>query len=122
MNTLRQQLSNIVFGFQILNSPLPLWPLLFIPKSQNPHLDPLAGTPTAIIDKTAHIEAFAWVGPGVHIGARTHVEAHVRIDGDVIIGSDCHIMAGSVVRSGSRLSDGVILDPMWWSGLMGLDL
>ena len=67
--------------------------------------------PSASVDATATIEAFAWIGPGARVGANTWIEAGVRIGAGATVGSGCRLMANSVVCDGCVLGDRVWLNP-----------
>jgi UDP-3-O-[3-hydroxymyristoyl] glucosamine N-acyltransferase len=66
---------------------------------------------TAVVDPSANIYPFVYVGPGARIGARTIVYAGAFIGSASEIGEDCIVYPNAVVREGCRLGDRCILNP-----------
>lgn len=66
---------------------------------------------TAIIDETASVFPFVYVGPGARIGARTVLYPGSFVGAAAILGDDCLVHPNAVVREGCRLGDRCILNP-----------
>jgi UDP-3-O-[3-hydroxymyristoyl] glucosamine N-acyltransferase len=66
---------------------------------------------TAVIDATANIFPFVYVGPGARIGARSVVYPGSFVGAAAEIGDDCLIHPNVVVREGCRVGDRCILNP-----------
>lgn len=66
---------------------------------------------TAVIDPSANIYPFVYVGPGARIGARTVIYAGAFIGPAAEVGDDCIVYPNAVVREGCRLGDRCVLNP-----------
>lgn len=66
---------------------------------------------TAVIDESAVIFPFAFVGPGARVGKKTVLYPGVFVGAGSTVGADCILYPNSVVREGCKLGDRCILNP-----------
>jgi UDP-3-O-[3-hydroxymyristoyl] glucosamine N-acyltransferase len=66
---------------------------------------------TAVIDPSAILYPFVYVGPGARIGARSVIYAGAFIGPAAEVGEDCIVYPNAVIREGCRLGDRCILNP-----------
>jgi len=73
-----------------------------------PQFDRVGGIhPSALVDKSASVEAGASVGPYSVVGEGSKVAGDVEIHAHVVVGSHCEVGAGSVIFPGVVIYDGV---------------
>jgi len=73
--------------------------------------------PTAVMHETVELGDGVTIGPhvvidrGCKIGAHTRIDASVCIGAEVTIGSHCHFYPKVVIREGTQIGEGVIIQP-----------
>ena len=68
-------------------------------------------SPTARLGRDVRVGPYAVVGDRASLGDRSELHAHVVLYPDVEIGRDTVVYAGSILREGTRVGDGCILQP-----------
>lgn len=66
---------------------------------------------TAVIDPSANIYPFVYIGPGARVGPRTVLYAGAFVGAAAELGADCIVYPNAVIREGCRLGDRCILNP-----------
>lgn len=85
--------------------------IFYQPPHYAPGIHPTAVIdPTAVVGESAHIGAYAVLGPGVRIGSHATILPHVVIYAGVTVGDHFFAHAHAVIREGCTLGDHVTIE------------